>query len=290
MARIDIPFVIKKQHITQPTREKLVAGGQNYFYATFTISDDWEGITDLKAVFTRNDLNKVVSLTATESGYECRIPWEVMPEKGAFHVGIFGGDRMLTNWEYVVVLEGCCPEGGAPFAPTPDWFTKVENDVAEMKEEVETVSTMQEQVDKAVEATEIIKTDLEGIQQQINEEAHFRGYLSTNAKIQAMEATPNDFAYSAESGTKWVYDAELGWQDTGTPVPDQLTPASDATPLVNGVATPGESSEYARGDHRHPTDTTRVSVAEFNVLKSEIGLALDAILAIQNEIIGGEAV
>lgn len=263
MARIDIPFVIKKQHISQPTREKLVAGGQNYFYATFTIGDGWEDITNLKAVFTRNDLNKVVALTATESGYECKIPWEVMPDKGAFHVGIFGGDRMLTNWEYVVVLEGCCPEGGEPLAPTPDWFTQVENDLSEMKEDVETVSSMQEQVDEVVEATEIIKTDVEGIQQQINEEAHFRGYLSTNAKIQDLEATPNDFAYSAESGTKWVYDAESGWQDTGTPVPDQLTPASDATPLVNGVATPGESNEYARGDHRHPTDTTRVGFSDY---------------------------
>ena len=119
------------------------------------------------------------------------------------------------------------------------------------------------------EEVEIIKSDIEGVQQQLNEEAHFRGYLSTNAKIQALEATPNDFAYSAESGTKWVYDAENGWQDTGTPVPDQLTPASDATPLINGTASAGTANEYARGDHRHPTDTTRVSVEEFNQFKAE---------------------
>ena len=134
-----------------------------------------------------------------------------------------------------------------------------------------------------------LRRELEGIQKQINEEAHFRGYLSTNEKIQALEATPNDFAYSAESGTKWVYDAESGWQDTGTPVPDQLTPASDATPLADGVATPGTANEYARGDHRHPTDTTRVSVEEFNALKCDIERALNEILAIQASYIGGEA-
>ena len=139
------------------------------------------------------------------------------------------------------------------------------------------------------EQSERTKNDLEGIQQQINEEAHFRGYLSTNAKIQELEATPNDFAYSAESGTKWVYDAESGWQDTGAPVPDQLTPASEATPLADGVATPGTANEYARGDHRHPTDTTRVSVEEFNTLKYDIERALDEILAIQASYIGGEA-
>jgi hypothetical protein len=132
--------------------------------------------------------------------------------------------------------------------------------------------------------------DVEGLQQRLLEESHFRGYLSTNAKIQAIEATPNDFAYSAESGTKWVYDTESGWIDTGTPVPDQLTPASNATPLMNGVATAGQSEEYARGDHRHPTDETRVSVEEFNLLKLDIETALDNIIAIQNSYIGGESV
>ena len=137
------------------------------------------------------------------------------------------------------------------------------------------------------DATEGIKSDVEGIQQQINEEAHFRGYVPTNAKVMSMEATPNDFAYSAESGTKWVYDAEKGWQDTGSLVPDQLTPASDATPLVNGVATAGQANEYARGDHRHPTDTSRASAEEVSLLKDEIKAALDGIIAIQNALIGG---
>ena len=133
----------------------------------------------------------------------------------------------------------------------------------------------------------IIKADVDGLKKQINEEAHFRGYLSTNAKIKALKATPNDFAYSAESGTKWVYDASQGWTDTGTPVPDQLTPASNATPLVNGEASSGESEEYARGDHRHPTDTTRLSVEAFNSFKAELESGLDNIIAKQNELIGG---
>ena len=138
------------------------------------------------------------------------------------------------------------------------------------------------------EQTDIIKADVEGLQIRINEEAHFRGYLSTNAKIQSLEATPNDFAYSAESGTKWVYDE--GWVDTGTPVPDQLTPASDTTPLINGVASVGSEEAYARGDHRHPTDTTRVSVTEFNAFKGDLETALDGIIAIQNSLLGGDSV
>ena len=136
------------------------------------------------------------------------------------------------------------------------------------------------------EQTEIIKSDVEGLQKQIKEEAHFRGYLSTNAKIQALEATPNDFAYSAESGTKWIYDEVDGWKDTGIAVPDQLTPASNATPLMDGEATSGTSEEYARSDHRHPTDTTRVSVIDFNAFKGDLETALDNIISIQNNLLG----
>ena len=162
-----------------------------------------------------------------------------------------------------------------------------EDDVLLLIPQSEAVKEIQSDVRGLQEQTELTKADIEGLQKQINEEAHFRGYMSTNAKIEALEATPNDFAYSAESGTKWIYDAENGWQDTGMPVPDQLTPASNATPLMNGTASAGSSDKYARGDHRHPTDTTRVSVEEFNALKSDLGSALDSILAIQNELIGG---
>lgn len=133
----------------------------------------------------------------------------------------------------------------------------------------------------------VIKSDIEGLQKRINEEAHFRGYLSTNAKIQALEATPNDFAYSSESGTRWVYDVVAGWQDTGTPVPDQLTPASKTSPLMNGEASLGTESAYARGDHRHPTDTTRASAVEVNELKNDMVVVLQSIIALQEQYIYG---
>lgn len=37
--------------------------------------------------------------------------------------------------------------------------------------------------------------------------------------------------------------------------------ASSATPIVNGTGAAGSSTAYARGDHVHPTDTTRAPVA-----------------------------
>ena len=298
MARIDIPFVVDKQIITQPTNTMLVSGGRNYFYATFTVYDVWEKLFNLKAIFIRDDISVLVNLIKTENGYECEIPWEVMADKGSFMVGVFGGDRLTTNYAYVIVKKGCVTEGESPKPPSEDWFNIMEEELSGTEKTANKVceitddatddtypsakavrKVVEEYVNERVsEETQIIQSDIDGIQKQILEESHFRGYLSTNAKIQSLEATPNDFAYSAESGTKWVYDAENGWQDTGMPVPDQLTPASDTTPLMNGEASVGKEESYARGDHRHPTDTTRVSVTEFNDFKLELETSLNNII------------
>ena len=39
---------------------------------------------------------------------------------------------------------------------------------------------------------------------------------------------------------------------------------SETTPLMDGVANNGSEFAYARGDHRHPSDTTKVNVTTFN--------------------------
>ena len=44
------------------------------------------------------------------------------------------------------------------------------------------------------------------------------------------------------------------------PKGDPQTP-SDATPFVDGTAVPGTSALYSRGDHVHPTDTSRAALA-----------------------------
>lgn len=313
MPRIDVPFVVEKQRITQPTQVELVAGGQNYFYATFELCDTWSDLSDIKVMFSRDDITKLVELTDGGGTLECQIPWEVMVDKGVFHVGIFGGLRLLTDLTYVKVRQGCLTEGEPPTPSGEDWFGKVEREISELESgkanksdvytKVETNNVVKQKINTALNdyytktevkeyvdgQTEIIKSDVEGIQERINKEAHFRGYLMTDAGIQEMPATPNDFAYSAESGTVWVYDAKTGWQDTGTPVPDKGTPLSNATPLINGVASSGQSEEGARSDHRHPTDTTRLGVAEFNAFKSELDAGLDNIIAKQNALIGGGA-
>ncbi|KAA6356319.1 MAG: hypothetical protein EZS28_048154, partial [Streblomastix strix] len=60
-----------------------------------------------------------------------------------------------------------------------------------------------------------------------------------------------DFAFSAESGTVWMYESE--WYDSGQLVPDQVTPASDELPIINAtkfIKTGGTATEIllANGD------------------------------------------
>ncbi|KAA6381396.1 MAG: hypothetical protein EZS28_023075 [Streblomastix strix] len=49
------------------------------------------------------------------------------------------------------------------------------------------------------------------------------------------------------------------WYNSGDIVPDQVPPASDATPLVDsGTGVAGTSTEYSRGDHKHPLQVSDV--------------------------------
>ena len=290
---MQLEFSVNKQIITRTDNNQVVENSRNYLSCQFNFCDDWHGITKTAVFIAANgDIFNVILKNDV-----CVVPWEVI-KYSHFSVSVFGGDLITANRVVISVIKSGYAEGKTPSDPTPDVYQQILNSAKppyigdngnwfvwdiESKSFVDSGYKAQGEIPKediknyVDEQTEIIKADVEGLQQQINEEAHFRGYLSTNAKVQAMNATPNDFAYSAESGTKWVYDAELGWQDTGTPVPDQLTPASNATPLINGVASAGQSEEYARGDHRHPTDTTRASVEDLRNVESSLIGTIDVV-------------
>ncbi|KAA6396883.1 MAG: hypothetical protein EZS28_007593 [Streblomastix strix] len=71
-------------------------------------------------------------------------------------------------------------------------------------------------------------------------------------KLETNENSTNgNFALSAEGGTVLMYDQN--WYNSADIVPDQVTPASDATPLADsGPGVAGTSNEYSRGDLMHP--------------------------------------
>lgn len=170
----------------------------------------------------------------------------------------------VTQWvsTNIEMLKGKPGEKGEPgYTPqiNVDYWTK--EDVAKIHKYID-------------DQTAGFQSDINGIRDMIQYESHFRGYVQTNAELNDIPGTPNDFIYSAESGTQWIYTENWVWEDSGVPVPSGSIPASNTTPLINGTASKGTENAYARGDHRHPTDTTRASAIEFNSFKNEINATL----------------
>ncbi|KAA6379651.1 MAG: hypothetical protein EZS28_024821 [Streblomastix strix] len=127
------------------------------------------------------------------------------------------------------------------------------------------ITTLEQEVNVLQQTLGTATQDIGGLQQQINvineelnRQTHFRGYYLLNTDIQNLpNSAIGDFAFSAESGTVWMYDQN--WYNSGDIVPDQVTPASDATPLVDSAtAVAGTSNEYSRGDHIHPLQISTV--------------------------------
>ncbi|KAA6381137.1 MAG: hypothetical protein EZS28_023336 [Streblomastix strix] len=127
--------------------------------------------------------------------------------------------------------------------------------VAQINQLINQVNLLQQSIGTTEQDITDIKNDIVTINQELSRQTHFRGYYLLNSDIQNLPNSANgDFSFSAESGTVWMYDQN--WYNSGDIVPDQVTPASDATPLSDGTATAGISTEYSRGDHIHPLNVT----------------------------------
>ncbi|KAA6374673.1 MAG: hypothetical protein EZS28_029801 [Streblomastix strix] len=127
--------------------------------------------------------------------------------------------------------------------------------VAQINQLINQVNLLQQSIGTTEQDITDIKNDIDTINQELSRQTHFRGYYLLNTDIQNLPNSANgDFAFSAESGTVWMFDAN--WYNSGDIVPDQVTPASDALPLVDGTANAGISTEYSRGDHVHPLNIT----------------------------------
>ncbi|KAA6377838.1 MAG: hypothetical protein EZS28_026635 [Streblomastix strix] len=100
-----------------------------------------------------------------------------------------------------------------------------------------------------------IKNNIDTINQELSRQTYFRGYYLLNTDIQNLpDSASGDFSFSAEHGTVWMYDQN--WYNSGDIVLDQVTPAGDTTPLSDGTATAGISTEYSRRNHVHPLNIT----------------------------------
>ena len=61
-----------------------------------------------------------------------------------------------------------------------------------------------------------------------------------------------------ELNLDWILEKIKHLEETVAAITGSATPSS-APPLMDGAAEPGTSENYSRGDHRHPTDTSRAA-------------------------------
>lgn len=129
-------------------------------------------------------------------------------------------------------------------------------------------SEIKQEQQRAIQAEQGLQTqianntsDIQGLREDITNESHFRGMFNSVEELRAAypTATPNDYAWIA-GGNIWIWQ-DNAWTDSGEPVPSTAVPASNATPLMDGTASAGTSNSYARGDHRHPSDSAKLNKA-----------------------------
>ncbi|KAA6358090.1 MAG: hypothetical protein EZS28_046383, partial [Streblomastix strix] len=108
--------------------------------------------------------------------------------------------------------------------------------------------------------------------QELVLQQHFRVYYLLNTNIiQLPDSADGDFAFNAESGTVWMQSDNQF--NSGDIVPDQVTPTSDAVPLMDSaVGAAGISNEYSRGDHQHPLQISSVQPSR-DTAEGEAGTA-----------------
>ncbi|KAA6360724.1 MAG: hypothetical protein EZS28_043749, partial [Streblomastix strix] len=79
----------------------------------------------------------------------------------------------------------------------------------------------------------------------------------TNEIEQALIANAEDYAFSAESMTLWVYNEQYQWVNTNVDNPSEVIPKSSTIPKKDGqMGEIGEETTYAAGDHIHPMNTS----------------------------------
>lgn len=72
-----------------------------------------------------------------------------------------------------------------------------------------------------------------------------------------------------ELNLDWLLEKMKELEEKVNNIVGGATPATN-TPNMDGVGSPGSSISYSRGDHTHPTDTSRASVADLNALDNTV--------------------
>jgi Chaperone of endosialidase len=106
--------------------------------------------------------------------------------------------------------------------------------------------------------------------------------IATTAYVMAALAATGVTSFNGRAGTVTLTLADV----------TTALPASTAAPLIDGTATAGTATGWSRGDHVHPTDTTRYSASNPSGFQTaaQVGSALAAYLPLTGGVVTGQIV
>lgn len=118
---MNLTFSVNKQIIQRTDCEIPVAKSENYLFAEFSFSDEWQGTKT--AIFNNGTAYSVIL-----EDNRCLVPWEVITANG-FSVSVFCGNRITANTAYVMVIPSGYVEGETPAPPSPTVYDQLMEEV-----------------------------------------------------------------------------------------------------------------------------------------------------------------
>lgn len=200
--------------------------------------------------------------------------------------------RVSTNEDNIVGHEGRIDALESGLSDTNSNIVNLNNELFDTNNKVSdnatNIADLQTKVSDNTVKIGVNTEDIINIKKGIAETEHFRGYFETTDEVLDLaNPTEGDYAWNAKTGTVWTYTG-ITWKNSGVNVPDQTVPPSNITPEMDGAGSAGISTQYSRGDHKHPTDTTRAAKTELdatNVNLTNIGNELNNYKSLNDSIV-----
>lgn len=152
---------------------KVVAYTQNELSARFTLNSDWDNLTPIVAVFSKD--GGTCYDMVLDDNKECTVPWEVLSGKGVLNVSLVGGNT-LTSTEVEINVLATGQLGGLVSQPTDtlykqllEKYNKVETDWESCKTLLDTYKSEVSASTSAIDETrENAVSELTQIQNNVN--------------------------------------------------------------------------------------------------------------------------
>lgn len=150
---------VDKSEIKLSGKNTIVVGGVNTIYVAFNISDDWDGLSTIVAVFKTPKVILAVDITSSRT---VTIPWECCQRVGdEIFIGLYGLDEdggivNPTTWTRLgVVVDGVQINNITESEPTKTIFAKILDDIESINGTINDIADAADMMSDAIETLEV---------------------------------------------------------------------------------------------------------------------------------------